>query len=386
MIYYILVSWQNIGLSETEGGHQMIVKLLREPNVIFECAQILYHQSGGGSCRELRDAMLKKSGVEPQVIDSCFNAILELSEDVARLLSADKEIVEYLFGRREELDRCFAFYVLHDIFRTPEPNFEADIERIRSISRAEFFVNLYSLLLEEFPDTDYHGTVSNYGELINFIGALPVSPDLKWQLCSFYNNFDALRTAIAAILLEAGGLYRERYEKVRHYVGWFTTNYDQNAGASPESFLAENYGLKLKSSPDILYVLPCVTMCADTLYLMNYTSQRESDFFCVGVLNDPMRGFGGVGASEEWLCRALKVLGDPKKFETLKLLAKAPRYGQQLAQELRISTATVSHHMAQLLELELVKIERDANRVYYTPNRDKLKTLLTDFSSLFLPE
>jgi DNA-binding transcriptional ArsR family regulator len=368
------------------GVWDMIVKLVRDVNVIFESAQVLYHEVSGNSCRFLRDAMLKKSNVEPQVIESCFNPIMDLSEDIFRHIPADRSVTEYLFGGHSELDRCFAFYILHDIFRTPSPDFETDIERIRSISRAEFFVNLYSLLSDEFPDTEYKGEVRNYGELINFIGALPLSSELKWQLCSFYNNFDAMRSALAAILYEAGKLYIERFDKVKHYVGWFVSNYEQSVGSDAVAYITENYGLNLKSSPDILYIVPSIAMCSDSLYLMNYTSDKESDFYCIGVLNDPLRGFGDPKANDELLCRALKVMGDPRKFETLKLLAQKPRYGRQLAHELQISTATVSHHMAQLLELDLVKIDRDANRVYYTLNREKLKTLFSDFSKLFLTE
>lgn len=364
----------------------MIVKLIRDVNVVFECAQVLYHEISGRSCRSLRDAMLKKSNVEPQVIESCFNPIMDMSEELFRNLSADRSVTEYLFGGHTELDRCFAFYILHDIFRTPSPDFESDIEKIKLISRAEFFVNLYSLLSDEFPDTEYTGEVRSYADLINFIGVLPLSPELKWQLCSFYNNFDAMRNALAAILYEAGKLYMEKYEKVKHYVGWFTSNYEQSVGSDAVGYITENYNLKLNSTPDILYVVPSVSMCSDSLYLMNYTSDKESDFYYVGVLNDPLRGFGDSGANEELLCRALKVMGDPRKFETLKLLAQKPRYGQQLARELQISTATVSHHMAQLVELELVKIERDANRVYYTVNKDKMKLLFSDFAKLFLSE
>ncbi len=364
----------------------MIVKLVRDVNVVFECAQVLYHEVSGRSCRSLRDAMLKKSNIEPQVIESCFNPIMDISEEIHRLITSDRAVNEYLFGGHSELDYCFAFYVLHDIFRTPSPDFEEDIERIRSISRAEFFVNVYSLLLAQFPDSDYKGEVRNYGELINFIGSLPISPDLKWQICSFYNNFDAMRNALATILYEAGRLYIERYERVRHYTGWFTTNYEQSVGSDAAAYIAENYGLTLENTPDILYIVPSVTMCSDSLYLMNYTSDKEIDYFFIGTLNDPLRGFADPKANEEQLCRALKVMGDPRKFEILKLLAQKPRYGQQLAYELQISTATISHHMSQLLELELVKIERDANRVYYTVNREKLKLLFTDFSKLFLAD
>lgn len=357
--------------------------LLRSPNIVFECAMLLYNQLSGSSCRELKLSIQKKSGIDQQVLDSCFDSIIALSEGVYQERHFGESALEYLFKKREELGGCFAFYILHDIFRLKTLDFDKAVDQVKGISRAHFFVNLYSLLLKRYPHTDYSGDVSNYSELINFIGALPISSDLKWELCSFYNSFDAHRDSLAEILSDTCRLYRAKFDSVKHYCEWFISNYDQSAGENPAEYLAENYGISLESTPDALYVIPTVTMPADTLYLMNYTGEEENDFLYVGVLFDPLRGFEDAPTDSKRLFRVIRALGDASKFEILRLLGDEPRYGQQLAELLDISTATISHHMAQLIELEIVKMERDANRVYYSLNNETLHAVVSDFAKTF---
>ena len=361
----------------------MDIHLLRSPNVIYECVMLLYNHLNGNSCRELKLSIQKKSSIDQQVLDSCFDAIINLTENIYQARRFGENNIEYLFKKHEELDSCFAFYILHDIFRLDDADFITAFEQIKGITRAHFFVNLYSLLLKRFPHTDYNGVVSNYSELINFIGALPVSSDLKWELCSFYNSFDTHRDSLAEILSDTCRHYIDMYDTVKHYCDWFTTNYKESCGDHPEAYLAANYGISLDNTPDALYLVPTITSPAETHYLMNYTGEEENDFFYIGVLFDPLRGFEDAPADSKRLFRAIRVLGDASKFEIMRLLSESPKYGQQLAELLEISTATISHHMSQLIELELVKTKREANRVYYSVNEAVLRSVANDFTRLF---
>lgn len=72
-----------------------------------------------------------------------------------------------------------------------------------------------------------------------------------------------------------------------------------------------------------------------------------------------------------------KILSDEKRLKILKLTCKKRYYGNELAKELNISTATVSYHMSKLFELGIMNLEDgEFNRIYYKANIEKLKTLL----------
>jgi DNA-binding transcriptional ArsR family regulator len=71
-----------------------------------------------------------------------------------------------------------------------------------------------------------------------------------------------------------------------------------------------------------------------------------------------------------------RLLADPARWTLIQLLVAAPRYGQELAELLGLSIATVSHHLNGLKRLDLVDIRRDEHRLYYHLRTDRLRALL----------
>ncbi len=80
----------------------------------------------------------------------------------------------------------------------------------------------------------------------------------------------------------------------------------------------------------------------------------------------------------------LKALSDKSKFDILHSLLIAPKYNLELAEELDLTAATVSHHMNVLLSNKLVDIEKKEGRVYYTLSKETLSDLIKQISTIFL--
>ena len=97
-----------------------------------------------------------------------------------------------------------------------------------------------------------------------------------------------------------------------------------------------------------------------------------------------MREITDVSTVDDKICRTLRTIGDNRKYEILKLLAESPRYGQQIASLIDISTATVSHHMSMLIEAGFVDIKRESNRIYYIPNKKKIRDFLDELTEALL--
>lgn len=82
------------------------------------------------------------------------------------------------------------------------------------------------------------------------------------------------------------------------------------------------------------------------------------------------KGFQGAE-----LVSSLKALADPTRLSILNKISIRPMYIQELAEELNLTSATISHHINILLRAQLVNIivESDsAKKIYYEINRDKL--------------
>lgn len=88
-------------------------------------------------------------------------------------------------------------------------------------------------------------------------------------------------------------------------------------------------------------------------------------------------------SSQQNLLPALKAISDGSKFEILRSLMRSPKYNLELAEELHLTAATVSHHMSVLLTLHLVSVEKKDGRVYYTLAKETLQQLITELHSIF---
>lgn len=70
-----------------------------------------------------------------------------------------------------------------------------------------------------------------------------------------------------------------------------------------------------------------------------------------------------------------KTLADATRLKLVGLLALRPMCGLELAEQLKVSAPTVSHHISKLKELDLVRSVRENNTIYYSLDVDRLHKL-----------
>jgi DNA-binding transcriptional ArsR family regulator len=70
-------------------------------------------------------------------------------------------------------------------------------------------------------------------------------------------------------------------------------------------------------------------------------------------------------------------LGDPKRLEIIRLTSQKPWYSTELANHFNLKPATLSYHINILVQADLLRITKgDGKRLYYTLNKEALKTYL----------
>lgn len=78
-----------------------------------------------------------------------------------------------------------------------------------------------------------------------------------------------------------------------------------------------------------------------------------------------------------------KILADGNKLEILRLLSHKEYINRELADTLKLSTATISYHMSVLTDLQLVNTTLSANKVIYSLNRQKMEDTMMRLSDYF---
>ena len=78
-----------------------------------------------------------------------------------------------------------------------------------------------------------------------------------------------------------------------------------------------------------------------------------------------------------------KAIGDSSKFDILLSLTHAPKYNLELAEQLGLTPATITHHMHALLLNGIVSVEKRDGRVYYTLVKEELKSAINQLQEIF---
>ncbi|PKM69525.1 MAG: hypothetical protein CVU94_03480 [Firmicutes bacterium HGW-Firmicutes-19] len=89
-----------------------------------------------------------------------------------------------------------------------------------------------------------------------------------------------------------------------------------------------------------------------------------------------------VSDQKQRLATALKVLSDPSKLEILMLCKQTPQYGVNLAKEIKLTTATISYHINNLVSLGYLSMNMEGNRIYYKTQKERIQADLKAISEL----
>ncbi|NLY62817.1 MAG: winged helix-turn-helix transcriptional regulator [Erysipelothrix sp.] len=73
---------------------------------------------------------------------------------------------------------------------------------------------------------------------------------------------------------------------------------------------------------------------------------------------------------EKEFLETIKYLSDPTKLNIIKYCLAEDRYGAEIAKELELTSATISHHMKDLTENNLITFTLDKKRIYYRTNKE----------------
>ena len=88
--------------------------------------------------------------------------------------------------------------------------------------------------------------------------------------------------------------------------------------------------------------------------------------------------------SKESLLLKLKAISDSSKLEIIVSLKISPKYNLEIAQQLGLAAATMSHHMSVLLNCGFVGIEKKEGKVYYHLIEENIKDMIEELEQTLL--
>lgn len=210
-----------------------------------------------------------------------------------------------------------------------------------------------------------------FDQFIEQFDELLLSDELKWklwrlqfQLPCIFDTLDQVVDEIQPILLAHQQLYDtflSMYQKEIDDHGALGGFYEQ---------LMQLVGY-FNQTENVL-MIPTLAGCKS----ISFNDQENGMEIVIYGIGTYRRMAMDTAMSDEELCSNLKLLSDKSKFDILRFISKERAYGAQIANELKLSTPTISYHMQALLCAQLVTFEKENNKLYYKVNEDYLRSFL----------
>ncbi len=224
-------------------------------------------------------------------------------------------------------------------------------------------------------DSVEKGTTHNLYSLegiIQYLDSSPLEPDAKWKVLRIMQNPVSHISQLIKIVNSNLGAYQKAVSEIRRPLEKMVNKFNDLEKSDSGSMF---YGLKNEiSKTSIVYPT-----------LIFPVSQMIFEQYCYyGLLSDKLTEKKRNQNSKEQLLIKLKALSDGSKLGIISSLKVSPKYNLEIAQQLGLTAATMSHHMSVLLNCGLVGVEKREGKVYYHIERQNLQELINELEETLL--
>lgn len=306
---------------------------------------------------------VKKLGIE--VNGQVEEEFLELMKRAA----VEKELLNFYFGKDTMISE--ALVPMDEVF---DVTLDELLEKLSSLSKRDILLRLLKELLSnsmesEISRNEEANRILDEDRMIEFIKELKIEASAKWHLYCFADDIEKHILEFVGLVKRYEPIYLQSVKKHRGVINRFNDDFERRIDKEA-AFLQEiTRGLYKPEDYKTLYI--------STTYYYTYNmflkSKDQDGYLILGIdFEKAIKSLEGQGELENSLL-VFKNLSDKTRFDIVKLLLRKNYFGQELAEELEITSATVSYHMNFLLASKLINVERREHKAYYTLNKETLR-------------
>lgn len=228
--------------------------------------------------------------------------------------------------------------------------------------------------------------VEDLNGLMAFLERFPSSNQTKWVCARLWQEPERFYEKYRRMVALAVPVVTEFDAQLQPLIRETTSQAYQSLREDPTS-LWEQLGITSTAYLDNLILCPMANNFGGMGIIWDHTAPEAPAFLMVGLLRNAIHELGRrYGDNSEFVTERLKSLSDQRRIEILKALKNAPMYGQELADRLSLSPATISHHMSTLIGAGFVSVDRRGTKTSYTLHRQNLDAFLRNLRHTLLDE
>ena len=345
-----------------------------------------------------KDALLKEKNIP-------LNLLMRMTEDFKAEYKNELDQISFYFSKTQDGKQHEELAWLVLLISTDELlTFKSakDLKDFLTELPTDEYNRRFFNVLQDYDNTVLKGAAKN-GDLTSpetldavaitrYILKMDLPDALLYRLEEIYFNREAHIEKLCFIINEAVSFmnkYRDELEPVINgfYDYWGRMQGDRSFYqfvTEDISFLSgmEEYKGGYMLVPSLHFAEFSMSIPAD--------SDKRKAVLCISLMYgetlsvNAMFGTASPKLSTERAINALKLLSDKSRFEIMRYIHSHNAYGNEIAEHLGLTTATVSHHMSALLEANLISLEQKNGKIYYHINKDTLSQYINFYEEKLL--
>ncbi len=366
-------------------------EIYNKVDYLSEAIGLLSHIASGESYMELKSSLSVKRNITFETKSHIFDVLTKIEKAAQKAFAGDKEELSYYFTVEEKAARsCGEVLVLWDGFgnepyRTVE-EFEKYFEEVTEEDYIVKFGNYLQGYTNNIGDESSYENLNEPIKIITYLMSMEVSKEEKWKLQTVFLNrkehFPKIMSLIRRMIDFLEGYEKELADMAQEFYDYWS---QVLAEQSLREYMQKRIEFNLPENPYGYTLRP-------SLMIPNLTgihisteddgSYKKQDEGWIGVLFgdelDILSGEKELKVGQQQVLRTLKLLSDKSKFDILCRISDESAYGNQLAKEMNLTAATISHHVNALMTEGLVTIQLEDKKVYYQLDKENLKKVLEE--------
>lgn len=357
----------------------MAVTILTQPSILMETVEMLYQFVNNLSLESSERDFLSKYAdpmdseyEDGHYYEAVFSGLRQiLAEGTKGLDRADPRMVYYFRDMMPDGNQrgvCLAKIMLYSFYEGEDFTFDgAVLECRRNFSdfQADQFTRFRIVgidraglsLLPQDGDTP----LSLYRQLDGF----DIPSACKWEVYRVLQEYDSMLTELVILLEPIARRMEEilaEHQKTLEQAANYWRKYFSTH--SFQDFKLDMMGIETRQSTqkETLQVLWFWWM---GLAQMHFYQGVDREALNIGLLVRCGKTPKAAGYAQENVLNILKLLSDKSKFDLLRRMTGHRCYGLELANEMGLTSGTISKHLSTLFSCGLLNLQRVNNRVYY---------------------
>lgn len=360
----------------------MNFKINYNVDYLYESLNVLTSIADNKSPSKFSKDFAEKYNIPSEELNLLFDEICDIFSYIEGNISITEKDLNYLFKNNFPIENNFAKIILNPYMSL---DFVDILDKFKSFSseqkHIELTLSIVSSICDEFMTHEDIAHINNGEDLFKYIQEKDISIELKYELMYLYYNYDELLEKVINILSNVIKLIKEKEPYLKNRLVKFMNFIEENLNNYGVDFLKSNCNITLNQSSTLDIYPSIFNSNAISVYRVSDTKDNlifGINFFDLSYLLKQYK------CNDKHLLSVLKALSDKSKLQILVALKNDTLYAGQLADKLQITNATISHHMSNLLTLNLVHVEKNNTKVYYSIRKDKISQYIDNLRDLLL--